>query len=166
MNINMLFFNSFNSSHGYEFTICIKKYLVNVVRRLKVKNIWQYLEPPVRGWLDLACKLRGIKFRSREVLLVLCKILNRIKTLLDFPGLMAAIGIRYAWRVSQLAASWGNKDAEMWRHDKAFSFYCGLTLLQVFRVLPLADLPELYFLQDIIQDKVFRRILRLFGKML
>jgi len=153
-----------NSS--YTSTTYIKEYLFNVVHRLKIRNIWQYLEPPVRGWLDLACKLKGIKFKSRKVLLVLCNILSRVKNLLSFPGLVASIGVRAAWRASTLAASWGNKDAEKWRNDKAFNFYCGLVSLQVSKMIPRTIFPELHFLQEVVQLKFIEKILRFFRKML
>ncbi|MEM3922564.1 MAG: hypothetical protein QXG25_06785, partial [Nitrososphaerota archaeon] len=165
MTMKVLLFDN-SPSNFHKFTTCIRDYLVDIVRRLKVRNIWQYLDPPVRGWLDLACKLKGIKFKSREVLLVLCRILSRIKPLLDFPGLMAAIGARYAWKSSQLAANWGNKNAESWRNDKAFSFYCGLISLQVSRILPGMISPELHFLQDVVRGRGFKRILGLFRKIL
>ena len=138
----------------------IRQHLRSVVHRLKVRGVWQYLEPATRGWLSLAASLEDIKFRSKEVLSVLVKVLNRVKPLLDFPGLVAKIGVRAAWNASRIAASWGNSDAERWRNDKAFQFYCGLVSLQLSRVIPGAVFPELDSLRNVLQLRGFGKVLR------
>ena len=138
----------------------IRRHLENVIHRLKVRGVWQYLEPATRGWLSLAVRLDGIKFRSRKVLSVLVKILNRVKPLLDFPGLVARVGVRYAWNASKLAASWGNKDAERWKNDRAYQFYCGLVSLQLSRVIPGMSFPEFDLLRGLLRLKGLWKFLR------
>lgn len=138
----------------------IRQHLKSVVHRLKVRGVWQYLEPAVRGWLDLASKLEDIKFRSEKVLSVLFKILKRVKPLLDFPGLVASIGARAAWRASKIAASWGNSDAERWRNDGAFQFYCGLVSLQLSRVIPGMSFPELDSIRELLRLRGLWRFFR------
>ena len=145
--------------------IGIRQYLRSVVHRLKVRGVWHYLEPPVRGWLDLACRLEGIKFRSVKVLSVLFRILRRIKPLLDFPGLVAGIGARYAWHVSRLAASWGNRDAEHWKNDKAFQLYCGLTMLQLSKLFPSMLCSELDVLKGLLEPRGVRKALSMFWRL-
>jgi len=144
----------------------IRRHLENVIHRLKVRGVWQYLEPATRGWLSLAVRLDGIKFRSQKVLSVLAKILNRVKPLLDFPGLVARVGVRYAWNASKLAASWGNKDAERWKNDRAYQFYCGLTYLQLSRVIPGMSFSELGALKELLQVRGFLKILRALMRLL
>lgn len=141
----------------------IRQYLRAVIHRLKVRGIWQYLEPATRGWLSLAASLEGIKFRSREVLSVLVKVLKRVKPLLDFPGLVARIGVRATWNVGRIAVSWGNSDADRWRNNKAFQFYYGLLSLQLSRVIPGVVFPELDFLRNILQFRGFESVLRTLG---
>ena len=137
----------------------VRQHLKSVIHRLKVRGVWHYLEPATRGWLELASRLEGIKFRSQMVLSVLVKILKRVKPLLDFPGLVARIGVQYAWSVSKVAASWGNSDAERWKNDKAFQFYCGLVTLQLSRIIPGMVSSELEGLRELLSFRGLSKVL-------
>jgi len=134
--------------------------LRSVIHRLRVRGIWQYIEPPTRGWLELASKLEDVKFRSKMVLSVLVKTLKRVKPLLDFPGLVARIGAKYAWNASKIAVSWGNKDAERWKNDKNFQIYCGLTAIQISRTNPGGIISELDALSELLHFRGLCKFLR------
>ena len=144
----------------------IRRYLKDVVYRLKIRGVWRYLDPAIKGWLTLASKLESIKFRSREVLSVLVKILKRIKSLLSFPRLMTEIGVKYAWSAWRIASSWGNRDAELWKNDRAYQFYCGLTALQLSRIVPGIIHPELNAVKNVLSFRGFGRFVRSLGRVL
>jgi len=144
----------------------IRRHLKDVIRRLKVRRVWWNLDPATRGWLTLASSLESIKFRSREVLSVLLKILKRVKSLLSPPRLLSEIGVKYAWRAWRIASSWGNKDAENWKDDRAYQLYCGLTALQLSRIIPGIGHPELNTLRDVLSIKGFWRFMRCLGRIL
>ena len=144
----------------------IRRQLRNVIHRLKIRRIWWNLDTATRGWLTLASSLESIKFRSREVLSVLVKILKRVKSLLSTPRLLSEIGVRYAWRAWRIASSWGNKDAESWKNDRAYQLYCGLTALQLSRIIPGIGHPELNTLRDVLSLRGFWRFMRCLGKIL
>ena len=139
----------------------IRRHLENVIYRLKIRRVWQYIEPATRGWLELAARLEDIKFKSHKVLSVLVKVLNRVKPLLDFPGIVAGMGVRRAWNASRIAASWGNKEAEKWRNDKGFHFYWGLMSLQLSRIVPGMLSPELESLRELLHFRGLGRVLRM-----
>jgi len=142
----------------------IRRHLKDVIRRLKVRRVWWHLDPATRGWLTLASSLENIKFRSREVLSVLVKILKRVKSLLSPSRLLSEIGVRYAWRAWRIASSWGNKDAESWKNDRAYQLYCGLTALQLSRIIPGVSHPELNTLRDVLSIRGFWRFMRDLGR--
>jgi len=144
----------------------IRQHLKDVIYRLKVRGIWRHLDPATRGWLTLASSLESIKFKSREVLSVLVKILKRVKPLLSPPRLLSEIGVRYAWRAWRIASSWGNKDAESWKNDRAYQLYCGLTALQLSRIIPGIGHPELNTLRDVLSLGGFWRFMRCLGRVL
>ena len=144
----------------------IRRQLRGVIHRLKVRRVWRNLDPATRGWLTLASSLESIKFKSREVLSVLVKILKRVKSLLSPPRLLSEIGVRYAWRAWRIASSWGNRDAESWKDDRAYQFYCGLTALQLSRIIPGIGHPELNALKDVLSLKGFWRFVRGLGRIL
>jgi len=144
----------------------IRRQLRDVIRRLKVRRVWWHLDPATRGWLTLASSLESIKFRSREVLSVLIKILKRVKSLLSPQRLLSEIGVRYAWRAWRIASSWGNKDAESWKNDRAYQLYCGLTALQLSRIIPGIGHPELNTLRDVLSLRGFWRFMRDLGRVL
>jgi len=137
----------------------IKEYLKTVILELKVKGFWRYIEPGTRGWLELASKLKDIRFKSKKVLSVLVKILKRLKPLIKLPNLLSWIGARYAWRSGKLASGWGNKQAEKWKDDRAYQFYCGLTALQLSRIIPGMTIPELEIIRDLLNLRGFIRVL-------
>ena len=110
--------------------------------------------------------MESIKFRSREVLSVLVKILKRIKSLLSFPRLMTEIGVKYAWNAWRIASSWGNRGAERWKNDRAYQFYCGLTALQLSRIVPGMIHPELNAVKNVLSFKGFGRFVRSLGRVL
>ena len=114
----------------------IQKRLRKLIFRLKMKRLWIYIDHPTRAWLELASRLRGIKFRSKKVLSVLMSILARLKPLLRLTSLFRLIGLTKAWKNSALAESWGNLSARAWRSDPAYQFYCGLVEVQVSRIIP------------------------------
>ena len=138
----------------------IRRQLRDVIHRLKVRRVWRHLDPATRGWLTLASSLESIKFKSREVLSVLIKILKRVKSILSPPRLLSEIGVRYAWRAWRIASSWGNKDAEHWKDDKAYQLYCGLTALQLSRIIPEVRHPELNALKDVLSFRGFWSFMR------
>ena len=144
----------------------IRRYLKDVIYRLKARGVWRYLDPAIRGWLTLASKLESIKFRSREVLSVLVKILKRVKSLLSIPRLMIEIGVKYAWSAWRIASSWGNRDAERWKNDRAYQFYCGLTALQLSRIVPGMIHPELNAVKNVLSFRGFGRFVRSLGRIL
>ena len=144
----------------------IRRQLKDIIYRLKVRRVWRHLDPATRGWLSLASSLESIKFKSREVLSVLIKILKRVKSLLSPSRLLSEVGVRYAWRAWRIASSWGNRDAESWKNDRAYQLYCGLTALQLARIIPEVEHPELNTLRDVLSLKGFWRFIRRLGRIL
>ena len=144
----------------------IRRQLKDIIYRLKVRRVWRYLDPATRGWLTMASSLECIKFKSREVLSVLIKILKRVKSLLSPQRLLSEMGVRYAWRAWRIASSWGNRDAESWKNDRAYQLYCGLTALQLSRIIPGIGHPELSTLRDVLSIKGFWRFMRCLGRVL
>ena len=114
----------------------IRRQILDLIISLKRKRLWRFLDRPTRGWLNLAIRLRSIKFRSKEVLFVLMKILNRLKPLLRITNLLKSVGMTSAWRNSILAESWGNPSARIWRSSPSYQLYCGLVEIQLSRITP------------------------------
>ena len=144
----------------------IRRQLRDIIHRLKVRRVWWDLDPATRGWLTLASSLESIKFKSREVLSVLIKILKRVKSLLSPPRLLSQIGMKYAWSAWRIASSWGNKDAKSWKNDRAYQLHCGLTALQLSRIIPGIGHPELNALKDVLSLRGFWRFMRDLGRVL
>jgi len=144
----------------------IRRHLKDVIHRLKARRVWRHLDPATRGWLTLASRLESIKFKSREVLSVLVKILKRVKSLLSPSRLLAEVGMRYAWRAWRIASSWGNRDAESWKNDRAYQLYCGLTALQLSKIIPGIGHPELNTLREVLSLRGFWRFMRCLGRIL
>lgn len=136
----------------------IRRRIIDLIASLKRKRLWRLLDLPTRGWLELASSLEGIKFRSRQVLSVLMKILARLQPLLNLSNLLRFIGLSRAWRNSVLAEEWGNISAKRWRSNPVYQAYCGLIEIQASRIVPTlsfqAEWLDSYF------PEAFLRILR------
>ena len=139
--------------------VLIRMHLRGLIRTLKRKRLWTFIDHPTRAWLELASRLKGIKFRSRELLSVLMKILNRLKPLLRITNLLKSVGMTSAWRNSILAESWGNPLARIWRSSPSYQLYCGLVEIQLSRITP--GLPSSGILQALPLQVAPSRILRL-----
>ena len=137
----------------------IQKRLRKLIFMLRMKRLWIYIDHPTRAWLELASRLRGIKFRSKKVLSVLMSILARLKPLLRLRSFFRLIGLTKAWKNSALAESWGNVSARAWRSDPAYQFYCGLVEVQVSRIIP-SPAPFMAILPPPIRSLVARTLWR------
>ncbi|MEM1559978.1 MAG: hypothetical protein QXP57_07150 [Nitrososphaerota archaeon] len=143
----------------------IRSRLSELVKKLKLNGLWYYVERHVRDWIELALRLKTIKFRSQAVLSILVNIIKKLQLLLSPVKLLSRIGTLIAWRNSRLASRWGNNDAEEWRRDPTYIFYCGLTSLQAARVtLRRILVEEMEDFKNIIEDARFNDYLKRLSK--
>jgi hypothetical protein len=100
-------------------------FLAKVRSEAKRRGVWsRVLSNVERNILDLTIKYVK-KPKSPRFIDVLAKIVVKVKASLMKPLkiLMAQIGRPLAKKISMIARSWGNKDAEEWAEDEGFARY-------------------------------------------
>ena len=100
-----------------------KDFLLALRRKALRKRLWyRSLDNLERGIYNLTC---AIVDRVKSPVL-LHKILSIVMTLRDalkgeFTRLVESIGVERAWKASETASDWGNRDAWKWRRDSGFA---------------------------------------------
>ncbi len=100
-------------------------FLVKVRKEAKSRKVWyRHLSKVERGILDLTIKFVG-QPKSPRLIDLLAKIVVKIKASLASPlqKLMEKIGKPLARKLSIIAKSWGNQNAEKWAEDEGFVRY-------------------------------------------
>jgi hypothetical protein len=100
-------------------------FLAKVRSKAKRRRIWfRCLSKVERDILDLTIKYVE-KPKSPRFIDMLAKIVVKVKASLMRPlqMLMARVGKPLARKLSMIARSWGNKDAEEWAEDESFARY-------------------------------------------
>ncbi|MEM2953890.1 MAG: hypothetical protein QXM52_05880 [Candidatus Bathyarchaeia archaeon] len=100
-------------------------FLVKIRKEAKNRKVWyRHLSKVERGILDLTIKFVG-QPKNPRLIDLLAKIVVKIKASLASPlqKLMGMIGKPLARKLSIIAKSWGNSDAEKWAEDEGFVKY-------------------------------------------
>lgn len=105
----------------------IKILVARTVKKAKRQNIWRRVSSLGRSFIGLCLSL-PIQFRGASFLRALAKILSEIQLLMNSTYRNWVHGREIAYRLSEVAYRWGNKDALNWRYDRDFTIYCGLFL--------------------------------------
>ena len=56
---------------------------------------------------------------AREVMVIMIKLRDALKS--DFVRLVESFGVKRAWKASDRAMRWGNRDALEWKGDNGFA---------------------------------------------
>lgn len=111
----------------------IRAFLRKLRERARRSGLWWRLERVKRGILDLCISL-PIHFKSRTLLRALVEIVKELENALNPLRKLYMIGIEEAWRASEIACSWGYREAYSWRNDRCFAIYWGSVISSVKRI--------------------------------
>ena len=100
-----------------------RDFLISVKRKALRRGIWfKALSSLDRGYYNLVCivvnRVRS-EALAREVMVILLKLRDALKS--DFVRLVEFYGVKRAWRASDLAMRWGNRDAVEWKGEGGFA---------------------------------------------
>jgi hypothetical protein len=116
-----------NDSEPKDAVIRTKGFLSRAVKRAKRQNVWRRFSSLGRNFIGLCISL-PIKFRGRDFLRALVKTLKELMLLLSPMYRFWFRGRELAYRISEAAYNFGNKDALNWRNDRNFTIYWGMVL--------------------------------------
>ncbi len=103
----------------------IRLFLTRCISTLKRQNKWRSFSRIGKGILTLSSSLQ-LRFRGEMLLRSLVDVLSEVMLSLSVLHQFWVKGVDLAYRLSEAAYSWGNKDALEWRRDDNYAIYLGM----------------------------------------
>ena len=102
--------------------------LKRAITRVRRARRWHLVSPLSRAFASACLIMKLKKTKSITLIKAIIKTIKELKELISREYKLIQLGIKYAWKMSMLASSWGHPNAENWKHDKSFIIHQALTL--------------------------------------
>jgi hypothetical protein len=102
--------------------------LKNTVLRVKRARKWFLVDPLTKAFVKACMIMRLSSVRSMILMKAIIKTIMVLRHIVSREYRLIQIGVREAWRLSELASSWGHKTAKEWRNNKSYIITQALTL--------------------------------------
>ena len=108
--------------------------LRDAMLRVKRARKWFLVDPLTRAFVRACLMMRLARVRSILLMKAIIKAIRELKQIASQEYRLVEVGICEAWRLSELASSWGHKRAREWRSNKAYIILQALTLQWISRL--------------------------------
>jgi hypothetical protein len=95
---------------------------------------WFLVDPLTRAFVKACMIMRLGRVKSILLMKAIIKAIKELKRIASQEYRLVEIGLPEAWRLSELASSWGHKKARGWRSNKAYVILQALTLQWISRL--------------------------------
>jgi hypothetical protein len=102
--------------------------LKDVVLRVKKARKWFLVDPLTKAFIKACMIMRISRIRSMTLMKAIIRTIKMLREIVSGEYRLIQIGIREAWRLSELASSWGHKTAKEWRNNRSYIILQGLTM--------------------------------------
>jgi hypothetical protein len=102
--------------------------LKSAVLRVKRARKWFLVDPLTKAFIKACTIMRLSSVRSMILMKAIIKTIMVLRQIVSREYRLIQIGVREAWRLSELASSWGHKTAREWRNNKSYIITQALTL--------------------------------------
>ena len=102
--------------------------LKNAVLRVKKSRRWFQVNPLTKAFIKAFTIMRLDHIKSILLMKTIIKTIKELKQIASREYKLVEVGVREAWKLSELASSWGHKKAREWRNNKAYIILQALTL--------------------------------------
>jgi hypothetical protein len=102
--------------------------LKDVVLRVKRARKWFLVDPLTKAFIKACMIMRISRIRSMTLMKAIIRTIKMLREIVSGEYRLIQIGIREAWRLSELASSWGHKTAKEWRNNRSYIILQGLTM--------------------------------------
>jgi len=102
--------------------------LKNAVLRVKKSRRWFQVNPLTKAFIKAFTIMRLDHVKSILLMKTIIKTIKELKQIASREYKLVEVGVREAWKLSELASSWGHKKAREWRSNKAYIILQALTL--------------------------------------
>jgi len=108
--------------------------LRDAVLRVKRARKWFLVNPLTRAFVKACMIMRLTRVRSIILMKAIIKAIRELEQIISQEHRLIEVGVREAWKLSELASSWGHKTAREWRNNKAYIILQALTLQWISRL--------------------------------
>ena len=108
--------------------------LKNAMLRVRRARKWFLVDPLTRAFVRACLMMRLTRVRSILLMKAIIKAIRELKRIASQEYRLVEAGVHEAWRLSELASSWGHKTAREWRSNKAYIILQALTLQWISRL--------------------------------
>jgi len=102
--------------------------LKNIILRVKKHRRWFQVNPLTKAFIKAFMIMKLDNIKSILLMKAIIKTIRELKQIMSREYNLVEIGIREAWKLSELASSWGHMKAREWRSNKAYVIIQALTL--------------------------------------
>ena len=102
--------------------------LWEAVERVRRVRRWFLVDELTRGFIKALKALNPASIRSITLVKAVVKTVKMLKELASETLRLIKLGVEEAWRLSETAEKWGNRNAREWRNDKNFIILQALTI--------------------------------------
>jgi myosin heavy subunit len=108
--------------------------LESAVLRVKKSRRWFQVDPLTRAFIKALTIMKLESIKSILLMKVIIKTIRELKRVVSREYDLVEKGVREAWKLSELASSWGHMKAREWRNSKAYIIIQALTLQWISRL--------------------------------
>jgi len=102
--------------------------LRDAVLRVRRARRWFLVDPLTRAFVRACMIMRVSRVRSMVLMKAIIRAIRALREAVSEEFRLIRIGVREAWRLSELASSWGHKTAKEWKNNKSYIILQALTL--------------------------------------
>jgi len=102
--------------------------LRGAVLRVRRARRWFLVDPLTKAFIKACMIMKMSRIRSMTLMKAIIKTIRILRQTISKEYELLQIGIQEAWKLSELASSWGHKTAREWRRNKSYIILQALTL--------------------------------------
>ena len=109
--------------------------LKGAVLHVRRARRWFLVDPLTKAFIKACMIMKMSRIRSMTLMKAIIKTIRLLSQIISKEYELLQIGIQEAWKLSELASSWGHKTAREWRRNKSYIILQALTLQWLTRLL-------------------------------
>ena len=102
--------------------------LKDAVLHVKRARKWFLVDPLTKAFVKACMIMRISRVRSMVLMKAIIRTIRVLRQIVSREYRLIQIGVQEAWRLSELASSWGHRTAREWRNNKSYIILQALTL--------------------------------------
>ena len=102
--------------------------LKDAVLRVKRARKWFLVDPLTKAFVKACMIMRISRIKSMTLMKAIIRTIRVLRQIVSKEYRLIQIGVQEAWRLSELASSWGHKTAREWRNNRSYIILQALTL--------------------------------------